>query len=87
MPTSTATVIVPPRSLSPPLEDGSGSDQLAAASRIIQGIVTGIGFIGAGVIIRRERGRKVHGLTRTATVWVAAVAGILCGLGAWRVVG
>ena len=68
------------------LEDGSGSDQLAAASRIIQGIVTGIGCIGAGVIIQRERGRKVHGLTTAATVWVAAVARILCGLGAWRVV-
>jgi putative Mg2+ transporter-C (MgtC) family protein len=67
------------------LENGSGSDQLAAASRIIQGIVTGIGFIGAGVIVQRERGRKVHGLTTAATVWVAAVAGIVCGLGAWRV--
>lgn len=68
-----------------PLEIGSGSDQLAAASRIIQGIVTGIGFIGAGVIMKREHGHKVHGLTTAATVWVSAVAGILCGLGAWRV--
>ena len=67
------------------LETGSGSDQLAAASRIIQGIVTGIGFIGAGVIVQHERGHKVHGLTTAATVWVSAVAGILCGLGAWRV--
>jgi putative Mg2+ transporter-C (MgtC) family protein len=66
-------------------ETGTGSDQLAAASRIIQGIVTGIGFLGAGVIVHRERGRKVHGLTTAATVWVAAAAGILCGLGAWRV--
>ena len=67
------------------LETGSGSDQLAAASRIIQGIVTGIGFIGAGVIVQGERGHRVHGLTTAATVWVSAVAGILCGLGAWRV--
>ena len=67
------------------LETGSGTDQLAAASRIIQGIVTGIGFVGAGVIVQSERGRKVHGLTTAATVWVSAVAGILCGLGAWRV--
>ena len=67
------------------LETGSGSDQLAAASRIIQGIVTGIGFVGAGVIVQGERGHKVHGLTTAATVWVSAVAGILCGLGAWRV--
>ena len=68
------------------LETGSNSDQLAAASRIIQGIVTGIGFVGAGVIVKREHGPKVNGLTTAATVWVAAAAGILCGLGAWRVV-
>jgi putative Mg2+ transporter-C (MgtC) family protein len=68
------------------LDTGTGSDQLAAASRIIQGIVTGIGFIGAGVIVRRERGRKVHGLTTAATVWVAAMTGVVCGLGAWRVI-
>ncbi len=66
------------------LETGSGSDQIAAASRIIQGIVTGIGFLGAGVIVQGERSHKVHGLTTAATVWVAAAAGALCGLGAWR---
>ena len=38
------------------LETGTGSDQIAAASRIIHGIVTGIGFIDAGVIVQRERG-------------------------------
>jgi putative Mg2+ transporter-C (MgtC) family protein len=67
------------------LESGSGGDQLQAASRVIQGIVTGIGFIGAGVIVQRERSRKVHGLTTAATVWVSAAAGVVCGLGAWRV--
>ena len=59
------------------LDAGSGSEQLAAASRIIQGIVTGIGFVGAGVIVQGARGHKVHGLTTAATVWVSAVAGIL----------
>jgi putative Mg2+ transporter-C (MgtC) family protein len=67
------------------LESGNGGDQLQQASRVIQGIVTGIGFIGAGVIVQREGGHKVHGLTTAATVWVAAAAGIVCGLGAWRV--
>ena len=67
------------------LESRSGGDQLQAASRVIQGIVTGIGFIGAGVIVRREQRHKVHGLTTAATVWVSAAAGIVCGLGAWRV--
>jgi putative Mg2+ transporter-C (MgtC) family protein len=67
------------------LESGSGADQLQAVSRIIQGIVTGIGFIGAGVIVQREQRHKVHGLTTAATVWVSAAAGVVCGLGAWRV--
>ena len=44
---------------------------LAAASRIIQGIVTGIGFVGAGVIVQGARGHKVDGLTTAATVWVS----------------
>ena len=66
------------------LESGNGGDQLQEASRVIQGIVTGIGFIGAGVIVQREHGQKVSGLTTAATVWVSAIAGILCGLGAWR---
>jgi len=39
------------------------------ASRVIQGIVTGIGFLGAGVIVRNEKGKHVHGLTTAACVW------------------
>ena len=61
------------------LETGSGSDQLAAASRIIQGIVTGIGFIGAGAIL--HRGSKVQGLTTAASLWVAAAIGVSVGVG------
>ena len=38
-------------------------------SRVIQGIVTGVGFLGAGVIFRSEKGRHVHGLTTAA--WFA----------------
>ena len=56
-----------------------------AASHVIQGVVTGIGFLGAGVIMRGGEDQKVHGLTTAATVWLAAVVGILCGLGAWAV--
>ena len=66
------------------LEAGSG-DQLQAVSRVIQCIVTGIGFIGAGVIVQREQRHKVHGLTTAATVWVSAATRIVCGLGAWQV--
>jgi MgtC family protein len=37
-------------------------------SRVIQGIVTGVGFLGAGVIVRSEKGQHVHGLTTAACV-------------------
>ena len=47
------------------------------ASRIIQGIVTGVGFLGAGVIFRSE-GHHVHGLTTAACVWVTACIGAAC---------
>jgi putative Mg2+ transporter-C (MgtC) family protein len=57
-----------------------------ATSRVIQGILTGIGFLGAGVIVRGERGLRVHGLTSAACVWLAACAGIACGAGHWRIV-
>lgn len=49
--------------------------------------MAGIGFIGAGVIIRRPEVDLVRGLTTAATVWVAAAIGIACGLGQWIVVG
>lgn len=48
-------------------------------SRVIQGIVTGIGFLGAGVII--HEGRSISGLSTAASVWTAAAIGILIGLG------
>jgi putative Mg2+ transporter-C (MgtC) family protein len=53
-------------------------------SRVMQGIVTGIGFLGAGVIIRSENGRHVHNLTTAACVWLTACVGMACGVGEWR---
>ena len=50
-----------------------------AMSRIIQGIITGIGFLGAGTIIKHEF--NVEGLTTAATLWAAAGIGVACGLG------
>ena len=58
----------------------------ADASRVIQGVITGIGFLGAGVILHRPTGGKVHGLTTAASIWVTASLGILCGLAAWKTV-
>ena len=57
-----------------------------SVSRVIQGIVAGIGFIGGGVILHTE-GRNVVGLTTAATIWVAAALGISCAVGQWRVAG
>jgi putative Mg2+ transporter-C (MgtC) family protein len=48
--------------------------------------MAGIGFIGAGVILRDSNAQRVKGLTSAATVWVTAALGIACGLGAWRTV-
>jgi putative Mg2+ transporter-C (MgtC) family protein len=60
-----------------------------AASRVLQGIVqglmVGVGFIGAGVILRDMTANRVHGLTTATTVWIAAALGIACGLADWTV--
>ncbi len=55
-------------------------------SRVIQGVLTGIGFLGAGVIVRREAGARIHGLTSAACAWATACLGLVCGLAAWPIV-
>ncbi len=50
-------------------------------SRVIQGIVTGIGFVGAGVILKLTEQRQVKGLTTATSVWMAAAVGVAAGLG------
>ena len=52
-------------------------------SRAVQGLITGIGFLGAGVIVKGEGRSSVHGLTTAAAIWVTAALGIACGLGAY----
>ncbi len=56
------------------------------ATRAVQGIVTGVGFLGAGVIIRGTAGSRVHGLTTAASTWLTACLGIACALTDWRLV-
>lgn len=58
----------------------------ADVSRVIQGIVTGIGFLGAGVIIRTNNGQQVQGLTTAACVWLTACIGAACGIADWPLV-
>ena len=54
-----------------------------AVSRVIQGLVTGVGFIGAGVILHHDREHRVAGLTTAASIWTAAALGAACGSGNW----
>jgi len=61
---------------------GSGAD---AVSRVIQGVLTGIGFLGAGVILHRERPHKVAGLTTAAAVWLTAGLGVAAGAGRFAI--
>lgn len=58
----------------------SGMDA-ADASRVMQGVVSGIGFLGAGAILKQERGQEVKGLTTAASIWVAAAVGVSVGYG------
>ena len=51
-------------------------------SRVIQGIITGIGFIGAGSILKLNEERNIQGLTTAAGVWMTAAIGVAVGLGA-----
>jgi putative Mg2+ transporter-C (MgtC) family protein len=54
---------------------------LDGLSRVIQGIVTGIGFVGAGAILKLNEQREIQGLTTAAGLWMTAAIGVACGLG------
>lgn len=61
-----------------PLQSGMPMSDM---SRVLQGIVQGIGFLGAGAIIVRAAHQKVEGLTTAANIWATAGIGVLAGLG------
>lgn len=62
----------------------SGTRDATALSRVVQGMVAGVGFIGGGAILHRDDTRVVHGLSTAASIWVVAAAGIATGCGMWR---
>jgi putative Mg2+ transporter-C (MgtC) family protein len=62
--------------------DGSLALDVNAAGRVAQGILTGVGFLGAGVILRDPAGH-VTGLTTAATIWICAALGLVAGMGHW----
>jgi putative Mg2+ transporter-C (MgtC) family protein len=61
-----------------PMEFGMLESEL---SRVIQGLVTGIGFLGAGAILKLEDKREIEGLTTAAGIWMTAAMGLAAGLG------
>ncbi len=50
-------------------------------SRVMQGVIAGIGFLGAGTIIKAENEERVQGLTTAAGIWLTAAIGVAAGLG------
>ena len=59
----------------------SGMSTDGGLSRVIQGIVTGIGFIGGGTILKLSHEHQIKGLTTAASVWMTAAIGVIVGLG------
>lgn len=64
-----------------PIQSGFAAEEPSSLGRVIQGIITGVGFIGAGSILQKNR---VRGLTSAAAVWISASLGIAIGLGQWK---
>lgn len=63
------------------IQSGMTQSDSTAMARSLQGIITGVGFVGAGSILREER---VRGLTSATAIWVSAGAGVAGGLGLWQ---
>lgn len=55
--------------------------EISDLSRVIQGVIAGMGFLGAGTIIKQKNDGEVYGLTTAAGVWTTAAIGVACGLG------
>jgi len=53
-------------------------------TRVLQGIIAGVGFLGGGVILRDGQDQRVRGLTTAASIWIVAGLGMACGAGHWR---
>jgi putative Mg2+ transporter-C (MgtC) family protein len=66
------------------LQLGQSGGDTAAPSRIIQGLVAGIGFIGGGVILHRRDAKAVHNLTTASSIWIASATGVAVATGLWR---
>jgi putative Mg2+ transporter-C (MgtC) family protein len=63
-----------------PIQIGAAEQNLDVLGRAISGVISGIGFIGGGTILRNSR---VQGLTSAAAIWVSSALGIAVGCGLW----
>lgn len=63
-----------------PIQSGVAESDSTALARTLQGIITGVGFVGAGSILREG---QVRGLTSATAVWISAGVGVAAGLGDW----
>jgi putative Mg2+ transporter-C (MgtC) family protein len=63
-----------------PLEVGMTWSEV---SRVMQGLIAGIGFLGGGTIVKWRGKREIHGLTTAAGLWMTAAIGVAAGLGRW----
>jgi putative Mg2+ transporter-C (MgtC) family protein len=61
-----------------PLQAGMRMDDL---SRVLQGVTAGIGFLGAGAILKQTDRNDVRGLTTAASIWLTAALGVAAGMG------
>ena len=59
---------------------GHIENDMSAVSRIIANIITGVGFLGAGIIYRTNNAGTSHGLTTAATIWCTSAVGVAVGL-------
>jgi putative Mg2+ transporter-C (MgtC) family protein len=62
-----------------------GAVNVDAVSRVIQGVIAGVGLLGGGAILKTNTSplESVHGLTTAASIWLVAALGIACGAGQW----
>jgi putative Mg2+ transporter-C (MgtC) family protein len=63
--------------------DGETIPERRAITQVLQGVITGIGFLGAGVIVRDLANKQIHGLTTAATIWLSAAFGMVFGAAFW----
>ena len=66
------------------LVQGTPDTDRGAATRVMQGVISGIGFLGAGAIIKGGERGMVKGLTTAASIWLAAAVGLASGAGFWQ---